>query len=1077
MRNQKNYHLKTLIMYLIILFSLPSLGFAVQNELLYKQITTKDGLQDDNTRVVEQDAQGYMWFGTRSGLTRYDGISFKTFTFDPHAPDGLSGNDVLSLHNDKFGNLWIGTINGLCRFETRFDKPLQIPIRIGEKVLSPSVSDISSDDAGIIWFSTFQNGFFSYNPSNDKFAQYSKKSNAPNGLLSNTTHKILCASDSLIWIGTNKGLNSFDQNSKTFKTYTHTSDRTNSISDNYIVSLAEGQTGDLWIGTRSGGLNRLNRENGQITVYKHDPDNKNTISSNDIQAIHYNQDNTLWLGSGVGTGVLHKLDIATGRITKYKISEKKEGSYILADIRDIFVDRTGIVWIAQLLGGINYFDPNWKNYEHYLINEQEPKGWINAVYGILPVSKSQLWASTFNGLVLFDRKKGIIKSYTNSFQWQNGNALKVKDQIWTPTRLNGIVRLDPQTNIITNLAHNPGKSKSLSSNYINILLQDNAGIVWAGSSNNGGLDRIDPNTDKIKSFKHIPGNPNSLPDNSIYALFEKDSKHLWVGSNSGLALFNKEKESFKTYVYNHKDSTSISSNQVSYIMQSTKGVLWVATYGGGLNRFDPESESFIRYTSQKNNIPDNTVYSFLEDNNGNLWISTARGIARFLPDKETYDFIIPIPSFYKPAKIPDGELAFSGPPGILIFDPEKMKFNTHSPKISLANFAVNDKIKERSSATTYKYILNSNKNIELKYFQNDLSFEFLAAHYSNSEKNKLAVNLEGYDNRWRNLGSTHQINYTNLDPGQYILRVKAASAYDVWTEKPLELSIIINHPWWKTWWAYFIYSVLIIGLLVTIRQFELDRREEKINKQFLEEENKRKSKELEEARQLQLSMLPKEVPQLPHLDIAVYMQTATEVGGDYYDFSIKKDGSLNIALGDATGHGMKAGIMVSSMKSIFTTNAAKMSIKDFFTTANNGVKSMQLKRMMMGFAMLNLNKNEFKLINAGMPPIFLFRKSSGEVEEITEHGMPIGAMKLSQYSVIDGSLKKGDVLLLMSDGLPELQNDEEEMYGYERLRNGLKDVAEKDPEEIITFLKNEGKAWNSGRAPDDDVTFAVIKVK
>jgi len=207
------------------------------------------------------------------------------------------------------------------------------------------------------------------------------------------------------------------------------------------------------------------------------------------------------------------------------------------------------------------------------------------------------------------------------------------------------------------------------------------------------------------------------------------------------------------------------------------------------------------------------------------------------------------------------------------------------------------------------------------------------------------------------------------------------------------------------------------------------------------------------------------------------MQTATEVGGDYYDFSIKEDGSLNIAIGDATGHGMKAGIMVSSMKSIFTTNSPKMDIEAFFATANSGVKSMRLQRMMMGFTMLNINKNNFKLVNAGMPPVFLFRKKSESVEEITEHGMPIGAMSISKYNVNEQALEKGDVLLLMSDGMPELHNDKNEMYGYKRLHGGFEKVAKKTPDEIISYLKNEAAGWTNDEAPDDDVTFVVIKVK
>jgi len=207
------------------------------------------------------------------------------------------------------------------------------------------------------------------------------------------------------------------------------------------------------------------------------------------------------------------------------------------------------------------------------------------------------------------------------------------------------------------------------------------------------------------------------------------------------------------------------------------------------------------------------------------------------------------------------------------------------------------------------------------------------------------------------------------------------------------------------------------------------------------------------------------------------MQTATEVGGDYYDFSTKDDGSLNICLGDATGHGMKAGIMVSSMKSIFTTNSSKMDIESFFATANSGVKSMGLKRMMMGLILLNINKNAFKLVNAGMPPVFWFSKKIKKVNEITEHGMPIGAMNKSIYNVSDGSLEKGDTLLLMSDGMPELQNNRKEMYGYERIRNRFKDIAEKAPEEIVSYLKNESAGWVNNSDPDDDVTFVVIKLK
>ncbi len=265
-------------------------------------------------------------------------------------------------------------------------------------------------------------------------------------------------------------------------------------------------------------------------------------------------------------------------------------------------------------------------------------------------------------------------------------------------------------------------------------------------------------------------------------------------------------------------------------------------------------------------------------------------------------------------------------------------------------------------------------------------------------------------------------------------------------------------------------------LSLTYRRY-IDLKNAEAQNILIQAENERKTAELEEARLLQLSMLPKELPLLAHLDIAVYMKTATEVGGDYYDFSNSDNGSLNVCLGDATGHGMKAGIMVSSMKSIFTTNAPKMTIENFFVTANNGVKSMNLKRMMMGFSMLNINKNTFKLINAGMPPVFIFRNKSKTVQEIKEHGMPIGAMNNFKYNVTQGLLEKGDVLLMMSDGMPELHNDKREMYGYERLCDHFKKAGQKEPQEIINSLKRQGSKWVNGADPDDDVTFVLLKLK
>jgi serine phosphatase RsbU (regulator of sigma subunit) len=247
--------------------------------------------------------------------------------------------------------------------------------------------------------------------------------------------------------------------------------------------------------------------------------------------------------------------------------------------------------------------------------------------------------------------------------------------------------------------------------------------------------------------------------------------------------------------------------------------------------------------------------------------------------------------------------------------------------------------------------------------------------------------------------------------------------------------------------------------------------------QKLEAANHRKSLELEEARQLQLAMLPKVLPQMPDLDIAVYMQTASEVGGDYYDFNVGENGELTVVIGDATGHGMKAGTIVTITKSLFNSLAHDDDILNTFSKISKVIKDMKFKHLSMCLMMLKIHKNKIIISSAAMPPALIFRKKKNIVEEIELKGMPLGAMENFPYQVRDASVDSGDTILLMSDGLPELPNGNSEMYGYDRIMNEFKLVGRKTPEKIIDHLKKSAAKWTTGNDPDDDITFVVIKVK
>jgi serine phosphatase RsbU (regulator of sigma subunit) len=263
----------------------------------------------------------------------------------------------------------------------------------------------------------------------------------------------------------------------------------------------------------------------------------------------------------------------------------------------------------------------------------------------------------------------------------------------------------------------------------------------------------------------------------------------------------------------------------------------------------------------------------------------------------------------------------------------------------------------------------------------------------------------------------------------------------------------------------------------TIEELEQKRKAVEEQAKIINAENDRKSKELEDARQLQLAMLPRELPKLPHLDIAVYMKTATEVGGDYYDFYIKPDGTLTVLVGDATGHGMMSGMMVSIMKSFFIADRNTLELKHFFDSSNKSIKDMQLGRLMMACIGVQITSEKIIATNAGMPSLLYFRNKSQKAGEFVINNMPLGAMKGSEYSLKKINYEKGDTLLLMSDGFAELNNKNEEQYGYEKINKEFLSVAQKSSNEIVEHLKNSASEWANEVEPDDDVTFVVIKIK
>ncbi len=397
---------------------------------------------------------------------------------------------------------------------------------------------------------------------------------------------------------------------------------------------------------------------------------------------------------------------------------------------------------------------------------------------------------------------------------------------------------------------------------------------------------------------------------------------------------------------------------------------------------------------------------------------------------------------------------------------------------------------------------------DLSYNQSSISFEFAALNFKDPTQTNYEYILEGYDKSWSRPSEIAYADYQNIPPGEYTFKVKGITSNGVKTNE-VKYSFVISPPFWNTWWAYSFYILLLTYIIFSIRKFEQRRmrlkealriKKEKTEARIRESslraeaaelqakvaetqsramqaENDRQSKELEEARQLQLSMLPKELPKVDNLDIAVFMQTATEVGGDYYDFHLHSDGTLTVILGDATGHGMQSGMMVSIMKSLFMSDRSNNELTPFFNNCNNTIKDMQLGRLMMALNCLQIKNDQINIISAGMPPVYIFREDKKEVEEILIESLPLGAMNKIQYESKPLNVSSGDAILLLSDGMPELLNEGNEEFGYERVKEIFRKNGSRSSEEIISEFKGLCGKWNKDTDPDDDVTFVVIKIK
>ncbi|OQY48954.1 MAG: hypothetical protein B6242_00740 [Anaerolineaceae bacterium 4572_78] len=511
------------------------------------------------------------------------------------------------------------------------------------------------------------------------------------------------------------------------------------------------------------------------------------------------------------------------------------------------------LWIGTVGGGINKLPSGKERFLHYRHDPQDTNSLSNHQVSAMTLdTNGTLWIGTNGGgLDKFDRQNNKFTHYTH--EPNNPNSLShdtisaiYQDQagmLWVGTVLEGLNRFDFTQQQFTHYKHNPNEPNSLSHNNVSTIYQDQAGVLWIGTYG-GGLNKFERGV--FIPYQHNPYNTDSLGSNDITFIYEDQTGFLWIGTDGGgLNLFDRETQIFSHYLNDPKNNASLSNNSVLSIFEDSAGMLWIGTNGGGLEKFDTSTQMFSHYTMD-DGLPNGVIHGILGDEQGNLWLSTNNGLSRFNPQDNSFKNFdtkdgLQSDEFRRNAyyQASDGEMFFGGINGFNTFYPDRIQDNPYAPSIIITDFKLfNKSVLPKpgdKNAHLQKNIMVTD-HIPLTYRDYVLSFEFVALHFSAPEKNQYAYYMEGFDplGEWNEVGTRRFANYTNLPAGEYTFRVRGSNSDGLWNNEGKAISITVSPPPWMTWWAYTIYAVLAVSVILVyiIRQQRKLARERKINEKL-----------------------------------------------------------------------------------------------------------------------------------------------------------------------------------------------------------------------------------------------------
>ena len=794
MKTMNKKYIIYMLLLIILLITTNIVYVSAYNNINFKNITSEDGLSQGTVETIIQDDQGYIWLGINDGLCRYNGYEFKIYKHDEELENSITNNYIVDIKQDNSGNIWVGTANGLSKIDTKTDLITNYNMNDEEKSLSHyNIGDILITKSGDVLVGT-SDGLNIYNEKKDEFYRIFNKDS---DLSSQFIRSLAEDENQNIWVATNNGIDKIDiKNNKniiSFKTGHGKFD----ISENDIYVVRYDPKGYIWAGALKEGLNRIDINTNEVKQYKNDYRDEKSLPGNYVKDILRDSSGNLWVGTDNG---LAKYNEQTENFATYKNKIYDKTSLVNDEVFSIQEDESGLIWIGTY-AGISMFDPN-TNIEHYKKDPFDENSISdNSIHGIYEDKDGLLWVGTNSkGVNVINRKNYNVKHLNKTskdYPISDDNIndiVGIDNKIFIATK-NGLNEVDKDLKTINIYNTEDG----ICNNNITALFADSKKNVWIGTAN--GISVLNTNTNEIIDITDILTNHN-IEDQYIKVIYEDSKGNYWVGCfiDGGLVKIDPNKRTIENYRNKKEDKTSISSNNIRSIVEDKNGNLYIGT-SYGLNKLNESNNTFERYL-EKDGLSNNTVYGLLVDDNNNLWASTNLGISKLDTNTMTFETFNIIDGFQGNEfngrayyKNKSGELFFGGINGLNIFRPNDINRSRYVSTVIFDEFKVNGKV--------YKDINNQ----EFKYNENTINISVFISNYKNTKNIQYMYKLEGVSDSW-DISRSNNINYSDLAPGTYTLKIKARS-YSGKVSDESAVKFIIKLPIWKSKAAILIYLIII----------------------------------------------------------------------------------------------------------------------------------------------------------------------------------------------------------------------------------------------------------------------------